>query len=144
MVGRSPEYHQAPAARLLLEAPVEAGRVPAVRQQVAAAARECGLTPERTSDWVTAINELMANVVRHGGGSGHVRVWEDGRLFCEVRDDGPGFTADAYLDRHERPSPSGHGGMGLWIVRQMSDDLEIDSGPSGTVVRISIRLDALS
>jgi hypothetical protein len=28
--------------------------------------------------------------------------------------------------------------MGLWIAEQMTDDLQIDSSPAGTVVRISI------
>jgi anti-sigma regulatory factor (Ser/Thr protein kinase) len=105
--------------------------------RVEAIAADCGLPPERVSDWVTAVNELMANAIRHGGGRGDLRIWVDGALLCEVRDNGPGFAAESYVDRHDRPAPSGEGGMGLWIARQMTDGMEIASGPSGTVVRIS-------
>jgi len=134
-MGRSPDRHLAPT-RPLLSVEIVAGRLPAIRMLVETLARDCGLPAERASDWVTAVNELMANVVRHGGGAGHLRVWADRDLFCEVRDGGPGFAADPYVGRQDRPVPTGEGGMGLWIARQMTDDLKIDSGPSGTVVRI--------
>jgi anti-sigma regulatory factor (Ser/Thr protein kinase) len=140
VVGHSPDRHLVPAARLLLLVTIVPGRLPAIRGQVEALARDCGLPPERASDWVTAVNELMANVVRHGGGAGQLRVWADGDLVCEVRDSGPGFTADQYVARRDRPVPSGEGGMGLWIARQMTDGMEIDSGPSGTAVRIRTRM----
>jgi anti-sigma regulatory factor (Ser/Thr protein kinase) len=115
-----------------------------VRQQVEAIGHQCGLTPEQVGDWVTAVNELMTNAVRHGGGAGEVRVWEDGRLICEIRDNGPGFSAADYLRRRNRPAPSVAGGMGLWIVQQMADDLQIDSSPAGTVVRISTTMHSAS
>jgi serine/threonine-protein kinase RsbW len=140
VVGRSPDRHLVPAARLLLRVAIVPERLPAIRTQVETLARECGLAPERASDWVTAVNELMANVVRHGGGAGQLRVWADRDLVCEVRDSGPGFAAHGYITRRNRPVPSGEGGMGLWIARQMSDGMEIDSGPSGTVVRIRTRM----
>jgi anti-sigma regulatory factor (Ser/Thr protein kinase) len=137
VVGHSPDHPSLSDARLLLKTAITAGQLPAVRQQVEDIARRCGLAPERVSDWVTAVNELMSNVVRHGGGAGQVRVWEDGRLICEVRDSGSGFPAADYVSRRHRPPLSGAGGMGLWIARQMTDDLQIDSSPAGTVVRIS-------
>jgi anti-sigma regulatory factor (Ser/Thr protein kinase) len=138
VVGRSPDRHITPVRPLLLVAIVP-GRLPAIRMLVETLAHDCGLPPDRASDWVTAVNELMANVVRHGGGAGELRVWADGELLCEVRDNGPGFDADAYVRRSGRPPPSGDGGLGLWIVRQMTDGMEIDSGASGTVVRIRTR-----
>ncbi|HEX5993566.1 MAG TPA: ATP-binding protein [Jiangellales bacterium] len=137
MVGH-PQDHPSPSgAQLLLDTKLTAGRLPAVRHQVADVARRCGLTPERVSDWVTAVNELMTNAVRHGGDAGQLRVWESGRLICEVRDNGPGFSAADYVHPRKRPALSVAGGMGLWIAQQMTDDLQIDSSPAGTVVRIS-------
>ncbi|BCB77438.1 hypothetical protein GCM10022251_71060 [Phytohabitans flavus] len=145
MVGRWPDGHLAPQVRpLLLHVPIATGRLPAIRLQVEIIARDCGLSAERASDWVTAVNELLANAVRHGGGSGELRIWRNGDLFCEVRDAGPGFAPTPYLDRPDRPVPSSDGGMGLWIARQLSDGMEIDSGPSGTVVRISARMDGVA
>jgi serine/threonine-protein kinase RsbW len=125
--------------RLLQTAFVQS-ELPSVRRRLEAIALHCGLTAERTSDWITAVNELMANAIRHGNGGGHLRVWRSGDLYCEVRDDGPGFDAGPYVGRRERPAPSVDGGMGLWIAQQMSQGLRIDSGPSGTVVLLRTSL----
>jgi len=140
VVGRWPDRHLVSAVPPLLLAAVVPGRLPAIRTQVETIARDYGLPLERASDWVTAVNELMANVVRHGGGSGELCLWADGGLICEVRDEGPGFAAGSYVDRGDRPAPSSDGGMGLWIARQMTDGMEIRSGPGGTAVRIRIGL----
>jgi anti-sigma regulatory factor (Ser/Thr protein kinase) len=126
------------AARLLLDAGFTVEDVTALRQRVEEASRDAGIDPRRVTDWVTAVNELMTNAVRHGGGRGRVRLWRDGGLTCEVSDGGDGFPADDYLSRRERPVVTATGGMGLWIVRQMTDSLAIASGPSGTTARIGI------
>jgi hypothetical protein len=47
-------------------------------------------------------------------------------------------VVDEYLGRSARPRVSATGGMGLWIVQQMTDAVTIDSGPTGTTARISI------
>ncbi|MGC5022076.1 ATP-binding protein [Micromonospora sp. DT47] len=137
MVGHPRDRSSPSQARLLLETKITAGQLPAVRQKVEAIARQCGLTGERISDWVTAVHELMTNAVRHGGGAGQLRVWEDGRLICEVRDEGRGFSTADYVSPRNRPPLSVAGGMGLWIAQQMTDDLQIHSSPAGTIVRIS-------
>jgi serine/threonine-protein kinase RsbW len=141
VVGRQPDGDLVPDARPLLSIPIGPAGLPAIRLQVETIARDCGLSEERASDWVTAVNELIANAVRHGGGTGDLRIWVEGDLFCEVRDHGPGFAAEPYLRRADRPVPSGEGGMGLWIAQQMCDGMEIESGPSGTVVRLRARMD---
>lgn len=138
MVGHPGDHPSPSGTRILLDTKLSAGQLPAVRQQVADVARRCGLTPQRVSDWVIAVNELMTNAIRHGGDAGQLRVWENGRLICEVQDNGPGFSAAEYVSPRNRPAPSAAGGMGLWIAQQMTDDLQIDAGPAGTVVRISI------
>lgn len=136
VVGRHPEDRLAHAAPPLLETPFAEGELPAVRQRLDAVARACGLTTDEAYDWVIAVNELMANAIRHGGGAGRLRVWRDGDLFSEVRDRGAGFTAGPYLAPRARPAPSPDGGLGLWITQRMSGEMTIESGPSGTVVRI--------
>ena len=48
-----------------------------------------GLGVARTNDLVLAVNEILTNSVRHGGGTGVLRIWQDdGTLVCEVRDGG--------------------------------------------------------
>jgi serine/threonine-protein kinase RsbW len=132
--GRLPDDHLLRPVSYLLESTFGGGDLPAIRQRLEAVARVCGLTSDRAGDWVIAVNELMANAIRHGDGRGELRVWRDDDLYCEVRDRGPGFDAGPYSQPRNRPAPSANGGMGLWIAQQMSEALHIDSGPSGTVV----------
>ncbi|MET8042219.1 ATP-binding protein [Micromonospora sp. NPDC005215] len=110
-----------------------------VRREVEAASRRCGLAHDEIENWVVAINELMINVIRHGGGRGAVRLLLDGQLTCEVTDQGRGFNTGHYFPRTERPPLSETGGMGLWVVGRMADYVLVDSGPAGTTIRIAAR-----
>ena len=64
-----------------------------------------GVDPDRLPDLVLAVNELATNSLRHGGGRGVLRIWEqDGTLCCEVDDGG---RIDDPLVGRERPGPPG-------------------------------------
>ena len=58
-------------------------------------------------------------------------------VVCEVRDGG---HIDAPLVGRERPSLERPGGRGLWLVNQLCDLVQIRSFPTGTVVRLHMRL----
>jgi anti-sigma regulatory factor (Ser/Thr protein kinase) len=103
---------------------------------VASCAEAAGLADGRLEDFVVAVNELLTNAVRHGGGSGHVELWrEDGFVVCEVIDQGTGL-ADP---RPDRPPVDEPGGWGLWLAGELTDAIEIETGAEGTTVRISTR-----
>jgi sigma-B regulation protein RsbU (phosphoserine phosphatase) len=121
---------------LLLCEPFDGTGFASLRRRVYAVADSAGVRGTRADDFVTAVNEVMTNAVRHGGGGGELRLWGGDVLLCEISDRGRGFPADAYLDRRERPVATPTGGMGLWIAQQISDSLAIESGPGGTTVRI--------
>ena len=88
----------------LLSEEITAARVTALRHAVAAAARSAGLVGHGLEDFVLAVHELVTNVVRHGGGSGEVRLWQHHDvLTCQVSDDGPGLGEVAVA----LPSPGG-------------------------------------
>lgn len=111
-------------------------RVTPLRHCVAARAGAAGLTGDRLDDFVVAVNELLTNAVRHGGGTGRLTLRsEDGAVVCEVSDEGAGLEA---VDP-QRPAPDQPGGWGLWLVRELTDTCEIRTGPTGTAVRISSR-----
>lgn len=77
-------------------------------------------------DFVLVVDELAANSIRHGGGRGVVRVWEqDGSLVCDVRDQGS--IADPLAGR-TRPSDAGFSGRGLWIANALCDLVQIRPG----------------
>jgi anti-sigma regulatory factor (Ser/Thr protein kinase) len=108
------------------------------RHFVAARARAAGLDGERLEDVVLAVNELVANSIRHAGGDGVVRAWHDGGTFyCEVRD--RGVIGDPLAGR-ERPSGLHDGGRGLWIVNHLCDLVQVRSSAEGTVIRAQLDL----
>jgi len=120
--------------------PVNLALLAQLRDRVAAAARGYGLTVQRVNDLVLIANELSSNVVRHAGGSGNLRLWSDGRaVYCEVSDTGKGLSDPDHAGlRQSRPEATG--GRGLWIIRQLSDEVHIQTGPHGTCVRVGVRL----
>jgi len=117
------------------------GQVTELRHAFAASVAAAGLSDQRLEDFVLAVNELITNAVRHGGGHGEVRLWRAaGTLVCEVSDDGGGIAQER-LALHERPAPDTAGGWGLWLAEQLSDSMVVATGPTGTTVRISTALD---
>lgn len=109
-----------------------------LRGRVAATATAAGLPPRRVSDLAAAASELAANSVLYGGGRGLATIWgEDGAVFVEVAD--AGTITDPNVGQR-RPDPAAEHGRGLYIAGQLCDAVTIESGPSGT--RIRLRMDA--
>jgi len=119
----------------LLSETFDHSRITPLRHAVASAAATAGLADERLDDFVVAVNELLTNAVRHGGGAGHVTLWHaDESVVCEVTDQGTGLHG---RDHHLRPAPDVPGGRGLWLAAELTDELAIKSGEEGTTVRIT-------
>src|SRR5262249_23031492 len=109
-----------------------------VRDFVEAQAVRAGLPSPRVGDLVIAASEIAANTLRHAGGEGVVRVWaQDGEVICEFRDSGIISDPRAGLTRPDDPVG---GGLGLWVVRQVCDAVDIESGEGGTTVRLHMNL----
>ena len=109
-----------------------------VRGRVMAWGQAAGLGSMRASDLVLAVNELVANSVRHGGGRGLLRSWrEPGRLVCEVRDSGR--IEDPLVGRG-LPLDEAAGSRGLWLVNQLCDLVQLRSLESGAVARLHMAL----
>ncbi|HET8680665.1 MAG TPA: ATP-binding protein [Micromonosporaceae bacterium] len=112
----------------------------ALRAAVAAHGPGAGVPPGRVDDLVVLAHELASNAVRHGGGRGRLRLWRaDGFAHCEVSDDGPGLSDPDGIGRQQVPVAASDG-RGLWIVRQLADEVRVRTGPGGTVVTALLRL----
>jgi anti-sigma regulatory factor (Ser/Thr protein kinase) len=111
-----------------------------MRALVRAEALAQGLGPDCCDDLVLAVTELAANSIRHGGGGGMLRVWQDdGHLVCEVTD--AGRIRDPLVGRR-RPATSPPNARGLWLVHHLCDLVQLRSSAAGTVVRVHVATDA--
>jgi anti-sigma regulatory factor (Ser/Thr protein kinase) len=109
----------------------------AVRRFAEAQARRAGLPPSRTLDLVIAVNELAANTLDHTAGPGTLTIWSTPReVICEVSDSGH-ITDPLAASRLN----VGGGHMGLWVVQQICDLAQIQTGPEGTTIRLHMLRD---
>lgn len=118
------------------EFPIAPGRLEEVRSFADRQAAAASLPATRRSDFVLAVNELATNSLRHGGGRGILRTWqEEDALIAEVRD--TGRISNPLVGR-ERPSASHESGFGLWLVNQVSDLVQIRTFEDETAIRIRV------
>src|SRR4051812_22608063 len=114
--------------------------ITALRHAVASRAGEAGLAGDRLDDFVVAVNELLTNAVRHGGGAGRLALWRQGNaVVCEVSDSGAGLSGPP-PGRPAKPTADQPGGWGLWLAEELTDDFQLKTGDGGTTVRVSSRV----
>lgn len=123
--------------RLTWDLPAEAEHVRLCRNLVRDTLSHLEIGKREIEDLELAIGELSANVIRHA------RLSAEGSFLVEleVRDEdavitvtdlGVGFTPEISDD----PTPTDSGGLGLWLVGQLTDRLEFQKADGrGTVVR---------
>lgn len=105
-----------------------------VRRWVAYRALAAGCDPLRVDDLVLAVNEIATNSVKHGGGHGRLRIWdEEGAVVCDIFDAG---HIRHPLAGRELPGREQDRGRGLWLANQVCDLVQIRSSPDGTMVRL--------
>lgn len=110
-----------------------------LRRFVGQRAAEAGMSVDRRSDLVLAVNELATNSITHGGGGGIVHIWEEAEMVvAEVRDHG--HIVDP-LAGSQQPGLDQDLGRGLWLVNQLCDLIQMRSSDAGSVVRIHMRRD---
>jgi anti-sigma regulatory factor (Ser/Thr protein kinase) len=108
-----------------------------VRAWVAARADASGLDADRRVELVTAINELTTNTVKHADTRGLLRFWTvPGELIFQIEDSG--HIADALAGRRLQAT-TGRGGLGLWMVNQLCDLVEVRTSAAGTKIRTHTR-----
>ena len=130
---------QASALTPILDQEFDSGTLYGLRAAVQAHVDQAGLPEDRASEVVLAVHELAANAVAHGAGHGRLRIWDLADvLSCEVVDGGPPDAASGAAEVTDPwPAEDGHG---LWLVRQVADQLNLRSGSRGTRALITFAL----
>ena len=125
-----------PTVRLTI--PAKAEYISLVRLALSGLSSLRTLGEETLGDLKLAVTEACTNSVRHGynDGEGTVEVvyeLQPDRLIVEVADDGPGFDAAG-----DRPLGDGlaEGGLGIAIIRAVSDEFEAGKQPDGSGSRL--------
>ena len=102
--------------------------IPSVRRAIADLAERHGFG-QRRSDLSLALDELIANAQEHGASrspsaGGMTDDWSSPSAT-------PGTdSTTARSSRSHPPMMLGKRGRGLWIVRQLTDHVSVDSGPT--------------
>ena len=126
-----------PARELVL--PNEPSRVPEVRAFVASFLADVRAPVEISSEILLAVGEAAANATRHGRspeGRSEMRVYcaiEGPSVSVTIADDGPGFDPEK-VAAAELPDRFSSGGRGLYLMRALMDEVEVEPGERGTKV----------
>ena len=126
-----------PSARgglVALTIPARAEYVALCRLALTGLARTRALAPEVVADLKLALTEACSNSVRHAYEEGREGIVEvryelsDDRIAVEVTDDGAGFDPEV-IERAQQELDEG--GLGIAIIRAVTDELEIGARPEG-------------
>ncbi|WP_410792308.1 SpoIIE family protein phosphatase [Kribbella sp. C-35] len=115
-------------APLFLDVRADARTLFQVRHAFGRWLRESGVDGRHAGELTIACGEACSNVVRHayGASSGDMQVEArlvDGAVELTVRDQG----------QWRSPADRG-GGLGLTLIRGLTDSVDVDSGPDGTTI----------
>jgi serine/threonine-protein kinase RsbW len=126
-----------PGARggiVALTVPAQAEFIALGRLALTGLARTRALSGEMGADLKLALTEACSNSVRHAYDEGREGVVEivyelsDDRIAIQVTDDGSGFDPEI-LERAQEELDEG--GLGIAIIRALTDELEIGARPQG-------------
>jgi anti-sigma regulatory factor (Ser/Thr protein kinase) len=91
---------------------------------------------------VLAADEAFVNAVTHAGSADVIRVSacvSEDEALVEVQDAGGGFTLAA-SDPQSVPDVRRPSGRGVFLIERLMDEVSVESGRGGTIVRMVRRL----
>jgi anti-sigma regulatory factor (Ser/Thr protein kinase) len=132
-----------PTRELVL--PNETSRLREMRSFIASYLADVRAPVDVSTEVLLAAGEATANACRHGrreGARTEVRVkcsLQGTKVAVTIADDGPGFDPSR-IDPGSLPDRFASGGRGLFLMRKLMDDVDINSSSEGTTVTMSRRL----
>jgi serine phosphatase RsbU (regulator of sigma subunit)/anti-sigma regulatory factor (Ser/Thr protein kinase) len=125
--------------------PNEPQRTREVRQFVADFLADLRAPVEDSYDVLLAVGEAAGNAAKYGTRREartelRVRcVLEGASVHLVVADEGLGFDLEA-IESRDSPDPFASGGRGLFLMRQLMDEVEVDTSPKGTTVSMTRKI----
>lgn len=119
--------------------PNEAANASDMRAFVCTFLETAGVPADVIDEVLMAVGEVVANACRHGRapsrpGNVDLRCERRDRVVSiQISDDGPGFDVAEVL-REGVPDILSQGGRGFFLMRQLMDKVDVQSGDSGTTV----------
>jgi anti-sigma regulatory factor (Ser/Thr protein kinase) len=112
-----------------------------LRHAVAAELATVDAPHDLVQDFLIAIDEMTSNALRHGQAPVSLRLWiSSDRLICTISDHGTGWDDPFAGYGPAHGENLSHGGMGLWLARQLCDHVDIRRGEHGVSVRLTTDL----
>lgn len=108
-----------------------------VRRSIERLAEQAHLGRAEVNDLLTAVDEAVANAIRHGSPRGEgdmvavVAEATPGAITVSIQDNGGGFQVPA---APEMPGPDALGGRGLPLMCALADSVEVSRSGKGTRV----------
>lgn len=140
-----------PVGEVVLEIPAKPEYLAVARQVVVAAASvEPTFRDTRLDDLRIAVSEATTNAIAAHGPVSDERILircnlADDRVEVEVVDRGPGFDPESARAAPPPEHPDRldwEGGLGLPLMRGLTDETQISSGARGTAVRLTVYVPA--
>ena len=117
-------------------------------------ANRMGFHHDRVDALKTAVSEAVTNAIEHGNQHDEAKKVvvvmnaRDGELIVSVQDEGnklldPGrLTKLPEIEQKYEPGDIDRGGWGIWLIRELMDEVEFTTAPSGgNHVRMVIHLE---
>lgn len=129
-----------------LVVPNEPVRVPEVRAFVASFLADVRAPVDVSGEVLLATGEAAANANRHGkrtDGRSEIRVqcsFQRSMVSVTIADDGGGFDA-ALIHSAGLPDRFASGGRGLYLMRELMDEVDVDSSSAGTTITMRRRME---
>ena len=112
--------------------------VAGVRRAVQSAVDRIAPGSASGEDFTIAVNEIVTNAIRHGRPPIRLRLWATPRRsLCTVADNGDGID-DPLAGYGPAHADLSRGGMGLWLARQLCDQVQLSTTAAGFTARLAI------
>lgn len=114
-----------------------------IREKVRDTAKKAGLDEELTGQLVLAVDETCSNIIRHGYDNApdqQIKITillSADRFETRITDTGPAFDLCAAEERD--PDEIRPGGLGIYIIRQVMDEVNYETKESGCNITTLIK-----